>query len=262
MSKQTNKTQEKLNLTGCEFDKILSQKLAEIEQLLNLTIHGKYHFHYLDEMHRLVHSLMGASNTLGFFSVSAKAKDLVDTLNSTIKDQKIDKRLFDKVWSHLISLRNAAKREIDPKLKTQSNTLSAETELTSDINLAPLNILLASDDELFCDWLYTALSYDEHKVTIFNNGYDCVKEIKSRSYDAILLEVMMPRMNGYETAKQIKHHNMENFLPIIFVTALDHKNSLIKCIQAGGDDVITKPLSLETLKAKLFAFERIKSQYL
>ncbi len=76
--------------------------------------------------------------------------------------------------------------------------------------------------------------------------------------DIILMDVVMPGMGGIETARRIKAISAEDFVPIIFLTALDDATTMLECIQAGGDDFLTKPIDLALLEARIVAAERVR----
>lgn len=76
--------------------------------------------------------------------------------------------------------------------------------------------------------------------------------------DIVLLDVVMPRMSGHEVAPKLKALQTDIYLPIIFITALDDEDSLVKCLSVGGDDFVGKPFNKTILSAKLKAHARIR----
>ncbi len=90
------------------------------------------------------------------------------------------------------------------------------------------------------------------------NGAVAVEVFSRNRPDIIFMDAMMPVMDGYEAATAIKALAGDDFVPIIFLTALTDKESLARCIDAGGDDFLTKPISGTLLKAKIRALERIR----
>lgn len=102
------------------------------------------------------------------------------------------------------------------------------------------------------------LSYD---VVESENGKQAIDDFLKHSPDIVFMDVMMPEMNGYEATNQIKYLCKSGFVPVIFLTALNDSEDLAKCIDAGGDDFLSKPLEMTVLRAKIHAIERIRNLY-
>ena len=90
------------------------------------------------------------------------------------------------------------------------------------------------------------------------NGMDAIKYVEATPPDLILLDVMMPEMDGNEVARHIKGNKSLPFIPIIMQTALDSTDSKVTGLEAGADDYITKPIDFAELKARLRSMLRIK----
>ncbi len=106
--------------------------------------------------------------------------------------------------------------------------------------------------------LKSILSKSGFDVCEAENGAVAVDMFASDRPDIVFMDAMMPVMDGYEAATAIKALAGDDFVPIIFLTALTDKASLARCIDAGGDDFLTKPISGTLLKAKIRALERIR----
>ncbi|HFD10901.1 MAG TPA: response regulator [Crenotrichaceae bacterium] len=126
---------------------------------------------------------------------------------------------------------------------------------------ASLKLLIADDDRVNCRVLKGILLKDGYQVVVAENGFDAVALFEKEKPDMVLLDVMMPVMNGYEAAREIKSRCSDHFVPVIFLTALTDKHALSACIEAGGDDFLTKPYHRTILKAKIDAMERIRQLY-
>ena len=101
--------------------------------------------------------------------------------------------------------------------------------------------------------LLTDLGYECHEAV---NGEEAVSLYDSCSPDIVLMDVMMPVMDGYEATRQIKERGSERYVPIIFLTAKTEDEALIKCLECGGDDFLAKPLNPTILKSKINAHTR------
>ncbi|MBF0136376.1 MAG: fused response regulator/phosphatase [Magnetococcus sp. DMHC-1] len=121
-----------------------------------------------------------------------------------------------------------------------------------------MKILIVDDDRINSTILNRLLSRDGHPVVTAYNGRDGVALFKSERPDLVLMDIRMPLMNGYEAARQIKEASLDRFVPIIFLTAVTDDEGLARCIEAGGDDFLTKPFNRVILQAKISAMERIR----
>jgi len=121
--------------------------------------------------------------------------------------------------------------------------------------------ILVVDDDLTNRLVLCALLKDFGFISIESeNGEQAVSEVENKHIDIILLDVMMPVMDGYETARIIKSMT-DRFIPIIFLTAMTDESSLVKCIDSGGDDFLTKPYNQVILKSKINSMLRISRLY-
>lgn len=115
--------------------------------------------------------------------------------------------------------------EVDPNEKFQDSTI-----LIVDDNEQNLELLLAYLEPLGCE-LKTAA-----------DGIQAIEQIAETNFDCILLDVMMPRMSGFEVCKKLKDDPTTRSIPIIMVTALNELGDIERGVQAGADDFITKPV--------------------
>ncbi len=121
--------------------------------------------------------------------------------------------------------------------------------------------VLVVDDDLTNRLILCALLKDFGFISIESeNGEEAVSAVENNYIDIVLLDVMMPVMDGYEAAKIIKNKT-GRFIPIIFLTAMTDEDSLVKCIDSGGDDFLTKPYNHVLLKSKINSMLRISSLY-
>lgn len=90
------------------------------------------------------------------------------------------------------------------------------------------------------------------------NGMNAIAMAQEHNPDLVLLDVMMPGMSGFEVAPLLKEMARETYLPILFITALDDNESLVKCLEVGGNDFATKPFDKHILTAKIKAHEKIR----
>ena len=85
------------------------------------------------------------------------------------------------------------------------------------------------------------------------NGREALDALRAGSFDLVLLDVMMPEMNGYETLERIKTDPSMRDIPVIMISALDDMDSVIKCIKLGAEDYLPKPFNATLLQARVGA---------
>lgn len=119
---------------------------------------------------------------------------------------------------------------------------------------ANIKILLAEDDENLGTLLREYLIAKGFKTDLFVNGELALVGFKKNKYDICILDVMMPKMDGFTLAREIKKIN--NAMPYIFLTAKSLKEDVLEGFAIGADDYITKPFSMEELMFRIKAILR------
>ena len=104
------------------------------------------------------------------------------------------------------------------------------------------SILIVDDDEDIRSLLSYNLEKSGFNVDIACNGKECLSKLKSKKPNLILLDVMMPEMDGLEVCEQIKSERTNSDILICFLTARGEDYSQIAALEAGGDDYVTKPI--------------------
>ncbi len=112
-------------------------------------------------------------------------------------------------------------------------------------------ILLVEDDPNFGTVLKDYLSLNDYDVTLAKDGLEGLIMFKNNDYDICILDVMMPRKDGFTLAKDIRQKNTD--IPIVFLTAKTMKEDVLKGYQAGADDYLNKPFDSEVLLYKISA---------
>jgi len=123
------------------------------------------------------------------------------------------------------------------------------------------SVLIIDDVADNFDVIESILSNQDYQLHYAANGRDAIANLDTFQPDLILLDVMMPVMDGYEACKQIKALPKWQAVPIIMVTALDSKEDIAKCLNAGANDFISKPLNSLEFKARVHSMLRIKEQH-
>lgn len=123
------------------------------------------------------------------------------------------------------------------------------------------SILIVDDDPDNFDVIETLLLDQNYQLHYTSNGTQAIASLDILQPDLILLDVMMPDMDGMEVCRTIKGLRKWQIVPIIMITALDSKEDLARCLENGADDFISKPINRVELIARVNSMLRIKSQY-
>jgi CheY-like chemotaxis protein/anti-sigma regulatory factor (Ser/Thr protein kinase) len=125
----------------------------------------------------------------------------------------------------------------------------------------PLRFLIVDDERINLLVLRAILEHDGHEVIQAANGAEAVDAFERARPDMVLMDIMMPVMDGYDATRRIKALAGRHFVPVIFLTALDDESALARCIEAGGDDFLTKPYNRVILQSKISALLRMRGLY-
>jgi adenylate cyclase len=115
------------------------------------------------------------------------------------------------------------------------------------------SVLVVDDVEMNRDMLCSLLEADGHESAVAENGRVALEKIQKNSYDLILLDVMMPEMDGYQVLEQLKSNPKLRDIPVIVLSALDEIGSVVRCIELGAEDYLPKPFDLVLLRARIGA---------
>lgn len=119
--------------------------------------------------------------------------------------------------------------------------------------------ILVVDDELeVCNALQMFLSFKGYDIEIASNGREALECLRREKIDLVLLDVVMPAMNGFETCRAIKNDESLNGIAVIMVTALAEKRDRIEGIEAGADDFINKPIDQSEVLARIRMLLKLK----
>jgi DNA-binding response OmpR family regulator len=114
-----------------------------------------------------------------------------------------------------------------------------------------VSILLAEDDENLGTLLNTFLKNKGYNVDLARNGKSALEKFNDGNYDFLVLDVMMPEVDGFTVAKEVRE--VDKNVPILFLTAKSMKEDKLQGFAIGADDYLTKPFSMEELVARIEA---------
>lgn len=112
-------------------------------------------------------------------------------------------------------------------------------------------IMVVDDNKITTKLLRRYLEANGYEAKEAYDGIDCLEKVEERLPNAIVLDVMMPRMDGYETVKRLKEKEETKHIPVVIVTALNDVANQLKSIEAGADDFLSKPIEEKLLIAKV-----------
>lgn len=126
-------------------------------------------------------------------------------------------------------------------------------EDTAELAVQRGSLLVVDDNEMNRDMLSRYLERQGHTVILAENGRHALEAMKTHSFDLILLDIMMPEMNGFQVLQYLKDHDAWRDLPVIMISALDEMESVVRCIEMGAEDYLPKPFDPVLLRARVGA---------
>ncbi|MBL7772161.1 MAG: response regulator transcription factor [Chitinophagaceae bacterium] len=117
--------------------------------------------------------------------------------------------------------------------------------MTKTLPANPYNILLVEDEDSLREALKLNLSLEKYMVTAVGSGKDALKAFKEEYFDCIILDIMIPDMDGLQVCESIRLQN--DLVPILFLSAKSASADRVLGLKKGGDDYLTKPFNLEEL---------------
>jgi DNA-binding response OmpR family regulator len=117
-----------------------------------------------------------------------------------------------------------------------------------------MQVLVIEDEQRMAELLRRGLTEEGHHVVVAGNGAEGLEMAQSFPFDAIVLDIVLPEVNGLTVARRLRESN--NRTPVLMLTARDSTADIVKGLDSGGDDYLTKPFSFEVLLARLRSVSR------
>ena len=121
-----------------------------------------------------------------------------------------------------------------------------------------MNILIVEDEKRLADALYHILLEQKYKVDVVHDGIDGLEYGESGIYDCIILDIMLPSMNGFDVCLELRRKKITT--PVLMLTAKDTISDKVKGLDAGADDYMTKPFSPDELLARVRVLTRRRGE--
>ncbi|MGA2489362.1 MAG: response regulator [Anaerolineales bacterium] len=114
-------------------------------------------------------------------------------------------------------------------------------------------ILVVDDDPLNRLVLSTNLQEQGYEVATAENGFQALERLGSQAFDVVLLDLIMPELDGFQVLEKMKGDSRQREIPVIVISALDEMESILRCIEMGATDYLPKPFDAGLLRARLNA---------
>ena len=113
------------------------------------------------------------------------------------------------------------------------------------------SLLVVDDNEMNRDLLSRRLERQGYRVTVAVDGRQALEFLRQEPFSLVLLDIMLPEMNGYQVLEHLKADDSLSHIPVIMTTALDEADGKQKCLDLGAHDYFTKPFNPVQLKARI-----------
>lgn len=235
----------------------LKNKIDEIETLIDNRKDG-VNEDDTDILIRFFHSVNGTASTLGLYQLSSTGREWESRLmNINEQGQKIDSVVLKDLY---IAVKDIKKKiSLEDAQNCISKTLDKNNEY---VNMPDRGkILIVDDDIAILKLLENALTLEGYKVYICDDSASAIDTIAVVKPDIIILDIMMPKLNGYELLGKIKSNPQYSDISAIFLSAKRDVEDRIKGIKSGADDYITKPFVIGEVITRIEMIMRRSANY-
>jgi DNA-binding response OmpR family regulator len=143
---------------------------------------------------------------------------------------------------------------ISPAIQDAADAIHPTVERGADSVPATWgHLLIVDDNEMNRDTLSRHLERQGHTVGVAENGRGALEMVETQFFDLVLLDVMMPEMDGYQVLQCLKSDEAWRDIPVIMISALDEIESVVRCIEMGAEDYLPKPFDPVLLRARIGA---------
>jgi sigma-B regulation protein RsbU (phosphoserine phosphatase) len=182
--------------------------------------------------------------------IRGAAKTLLNLINDNLTDERLT--LAGEIVGPSIAI---APPSVPSPPRDSTASPGSQSPLTAaDAPAAvPGHIIIVDDNEGNRDMLARQLVRQGHTVATAVDGQDALAKLRAAPFDLVLLDMMMPVLDGYGTLREIKNDQALRHLPVIMISALDELGSVVRCIERGAEDYLPKPFNPVLLRARIGA---------
>lgn len=218
--------------------------------------------HIRHELRTPLNQIIGYSEMLEEDAVDAGQDALVPDLQKIQKAARnLDGLIQTHLGTHVLGVLDAAAVDVSA-LNGASGEASQpvgfaipDADDAADIYLTQLSghVLAVDDNESNRDMLSRRLLRHGLTVDVAINGIDALAQLEAKAFDLVLLDIMMPELDGFEVLKRMKASDNLRHIPVVMISALDELESVVRCIEAGAEDYLSKPFNPTLLRARIGA---------
>ncbi len=198
------------------------------------------------EMRTFVNHIIGFSEMLQEEADPSSAADFITDLG---KIQTAAKRLLDLIDGTTMESSQTGEGGASPPPHAAGRESTRAAQQAEQCGF----LLVVDDNDANRDMLSRRLERLGHRVAMAADGRQALEIMASTPFDLVLLDVMMPEMDGHETLRRIKSDDALRHIPVIMISALDEISSIVRCIEMGAEDYIPKPFDPVLLNARIGA---------
>jgi two-component system, sensor histidine kinase and response regulator len=146
-----------------------------------------------------------------------------------------------------------SKKEIEANLDKSPIPIFSLAKASNLDGSRTSSLLVVDDNKMNRDMLSRRLLKQGYHITIAENGQEALDQIEQHNFDLILLDIMMPGIDGFQVLEKLKKDERLRYIPVIVISALDDIESIVKCIKMGAEDYLQKPFNPVLLNARISA---------